>query len=83
MEYEIIDAIESYYMNDLEMQKAIVMWMKKYIKSPILDDWLETNGFCPNCGSEFDVIEVKEFHPEVDFDKVETIYYKVCPNCGY
>ena len=83
MEYEIIDAIESYYKGDIEIQKDIVMWLKKFSKSAVLDDWLETNGFCPNCGSELDVIEVKEYHPEVDFDNTEYLYFKTCPKCDY
>ena len=82
MEYEILDAIESYYKGDIEIQKDIVMWLKKFSKSAVLDNWLEMNGFCPNCGSEFDVIEVKEYHPEVDFNNIEYLYFKTCPNCG-
>ena len=83
MEYEILDAIESYYKGDIEIQKDIVMWLKKFTKSIVFEIWLDSNGFCPDCGSEYDVIEVKEFHPEVDFYNIETIRYKVCPNCGY
>ena len=52
MEYEIIDAVESYYKGDIETQIDIITWLKRITRSVVFETWLESNHSCIICDSD-------------------------------
>lgn len=83
MEFEIIDAVESYYKDDLDSQIDIFTWLNDRCKNTHrFADWLEEHGCCPICGEKMIYKKIQEYHSEVDYNNIEVIYVKTCPICG-
>lgn len=84
MEYEILEAIESYYGNDEDVYASCILWLKEHSKGMMFkftcEEILEDMDRCPYCGEKLMKYEYDEYHDEVDAYEHRVESY--CPNCG-
>ena len=74
MRNEVLEALEEYYKNDIEILVDCLRYLKE-------DDKLYDLGYCAECGAKLIVCHYREYHPEVD--AYENMSDLCCPNCDF
>ena len=83
MSLEVIEAIEEKFKNDEEILVDCFMYLLNTVNDNKLSfkisTALEKMDRCPYCGTKFEVMQYREYHPEVDaYEDMADMY---CPNC--
>lgn len=85
MIYDIVEAIEYKYGNDIDTVVEILMDLKENIDNQkyeyYIEEELESLGYCSDCGTKLEIIETQEVHTELDGNPIEYLYEPKCPNC--
>lgn len=87
MSIEVLEAVEEKFKNDEEILIDCLVYL-----AHLGDEITQVNGVeykamdalqrmerCPHCGTKYEVMYYKEYHPEVDaYEDMADMY---CPNC--
>ena len=74
MRNEVLEALEEYYKNDIEILVDCLRYLKE-------DDKVDNLGYCTECGAKLTEYHYREYHPEVD--AYENMIDLCCPNCDF
>lgn len=87
MFYEVLDAIESYYSNDEELQSDCVLWLSKISNNTNdmskCDDWFEKHHSCEKCGAKKEIYHYQQPQPYQEGVVYEEMYEELCPYCDW
>lgn len=74
MRNEVLEALEEYYKNDIEILVDCLRYLKE-------DDKVFDLGYCTECGAKLIEYHYREYHSEVD--AYENMSDLCCPNCDF
>lgn len=83
MSFEILEAIEDKFKDDEEILVDCLTYLANFKDKTIIEykasNVLEKMNRCPHCGTKYEVMYYREYHPEVDaYEDMADMY---CPNC--
>lgn len=74
MRTEVLEALEEYYKDDIEILVDCLRYLGE-------DDKVDDLGYCAVCGSKLIEYSFREYHSEVD--AYENLCELCCPNCDF